>query len=217
MSGKAKRTKRGKNWRKVHSSDGYVREAVRLGVRSRSYFKLQEIDQHYRLFDGNQKVLDLGAAPGGWCQYVVTRVGSDGKVYAVDILEMKPLNNVHFIHCNITEQESRDKLALVLGGQTVDVLLSDIAPNLTGNSAMDSRNFWDVYDAIFDVCELVLVHGGSLVFKFFQDQDSISLKNQLESKFRSCTIFKPKASRSRSQESYLVARGWLRTNTPLAE
>ena len=190
----------------MQDSDGFVREAVRLGVRSRSYFKIQEIDRKFKLFSRDQTVLDLGASPGGWCQYAVSQIGSGGVVYAVDVLELKQLDQVQFIRCDITDQQSRKSLVSVMESQKVDLLLSDMAPNLTGNASVDSRNFSDLYEAIFDVCRLVLEQGGTLVFKFFQDQESINLKRQCESQFDSCSIFKPKASRSRSQESYMIAR-----------
>ena len=206
MSGNARRSKRSSDWRNMQDSDGFVREAVRLGVRSRSYFKIQEIDRKFKLFSRDQTVLDLGASPGGWCQYAVSQIGSGGMVYAVDVLELKQLDHVQFIRCDITDQQSRKSLVSVMESQKVDLLLSDMAPNLTGNASVDSRNFSDLYEAIFDVCRLVLEQGGALVFKYFQDQESINLKRQCESQFDSCSIFKPKASRSRSQESYMIAR-----------
>ncbi len=205
MARSVRRSTRSSNWRNMQDSDGFVREAVRLGVRSRSYFKLQEIDHRFNLFSVNQTVLDLGASPGGWCQYAVSRIGAGGKVYAVDILEFKPLDQVHFIRSNIIEQQSRKDLSLTIGNQKTDLILSDMAPNLTGISSVDSRNFSDLYEAIFDVCGLALGIGGTLVFKFFQDQDSDILKRDCESRFETCSVFKPKASRSRSQESYMIA------------
>ena len=194
----------------MQDSDGFVREAVRLGVRSRSYFKIQEIDRKFKLFSRGQTVLDLGASPGGWCQYAVSQIGPGGMVYAVDVLELKQLDQVQFIRCDITDQQSRKSLVSAMESQKVDLLLSDMAPNLTGNASVDSRNFSDLYEAIFDVCRLVLEQGGALVFKYFQDQESINLKRQCESQFDSCSIFKPKASRSRSQESYLIAKLYFR-------
>ncbi len=205
MAKTARSSKRSSSWRNMQDSDGYVREAVRLGVRSRSFFKLQEIDHRFNLFSLNQTVLDLGASPGGWCQYAVSRIGTGGTVYAVDILELKPLDQVHFIRSNIIEHQSRKDLSLAIGIQKIDLILSDMAPNLTGISSVDSRNFSDLYDAIFDVCSLTLGNGGTLVFKFFQDQDSVILKRKCEFRFETCSIFKPKASRSRSQESYMIA------------
>ena len=193
----------------MQDSDGFVREAVRLGVRSRSYFKIQEIDRKFKLFSRDQTVLDLGASPGGWCQYAVSRIGPGGLVYAVDVLELKHLDQVQFIRCDITNQQSRKSLVSAMESQKVDLLLSDMAPNLTGNASVDSRNFSDLYEAIFDVCRLVLEQGGALVFKYFQDQESIRLKRQCESQFDSCAVFKPKASRSQSQEAYIVARRYL--------
>ena len=194
----------------MQDNDGFVREAVRLGVRSRSYFKLQEIDHKFRLFRPGQTVLDLGASPGGWCQYAVNQIGLSGTIYAVDVLEMKPIDRVHFIQCDISRSESVEELGAVIDGGKVDVVLSDMAPNLTGNASIDSRNFSDLYEAIFNVCHCVLTTGGHLVYKFFQDEDSRMLKEQCGSLFAECMVFKPKASRSRSQESYMVAQRYER-------
>lgn len=205
MTNTARRSKRSSSWRNRQDSDGYIREAVRLGVRSRSYFKIQEIDHRFNLFSLNQTVLDLGASPGGWCQYAVSRIGPGGTVYAVDILELRPLEQVHFIQSDIIGSQCRKDLSLAIGSRKIDLILSDMAPNLTGISSVDSRNFSDLYEAIFDVCSLVLAKGGTLVFKFFQDQESIDLRRRCKTQFDTCAVFKPKASRSRSQESYMIA------------
>ncbi len=196
-------------WRQMQENDGFVREAARLGVRSRSYFKIEEIDRRFELFKQGQTVLDLGASPGGWSQYASSRIGSQGRVIAVDLLDMKPLNQVCFMQCDITQQQAVDELTSAIGETQVNVVLSDMAPNITGNSTIDSRNFSEIHEAIFNVCRTAMAGQGSLVFKFFQDNESSALREMCAAQFADCKFYKPKASRSKSQEAYMIAKGFI--------
>ena len=193
----------------MQENDGFVREAARLGVRSRSYFKIEEIDRRFELFKQGQTVLDLGASPGGWSQYASSRIGSQGRVIAVDLLDMKPLNQVCFMQCDITQQQAVDELTSAIGETQVNVVLSDMAPNITGNSTIDSRNFSEIHEAIFNVCRTAMAGQGSLVFKFFQDNESSALREMCAAQFADCKFYKPKASRSKSQEAYMIAKGFI--------
>ena len=214
MSSSRKRaSKSSSQWRQRQDSDGFVRESQRLGLRSRSYFKIEELDKKYRLLKKGQTVVDLGASPGGWSQYVASRIGADGVVFAVDLLEMKPLQGVDFIQCDITQEESLNRLISVIGDRQVNLVLSDMAPNISGNSVIDSRNFSELQQAIFGVCKRLFSDGGSLVFKFFQDFESAELKKGCLTIFSSCELFKPKSSRSKSREVYMVARGFQKGTT----
>ena len=195
-------------WRQMQENDGFVREAARLGVRSRSYFKIEEIDRRFELFKQGQTVLDLGASPGGWSQYASSRIGSQGRVIAVDLLDMQPLNQVCFLQCDITQQQAVDELTSAIGEKQVNIVLSDMAPNITGNSTIDSRNFSEIHEAIFNVCCTVMAEQGSLIFKFFQDNESSVLREVCAVQFADCKLYKPKASRSKSQEAYLIAKGF---------
>ena len=195
------------NWHQTHQRDEFVRRASRIGVRSRSYFKLEQLDQKFKLLRKGQRVLDLGAAPGGWSQYALTRVDEQGKVFACDILNMQPLNSVYFIQCNLLDNESIASLTKTVGGKSVDLIMSDMAPNITGNSSIDERNFSDLHDAIFELCELTLVRSGSLVFKLFQNEQTASLKKGCAALFSFCQSYKPSASRAKSKELYIVAKG----------
>ena len=196
-------------WRQMQENDGFVREAARLGVRSRSYFKIEEIDRRFELFKQGQTVLDLGASPGGWSQYASSRIGSQGRVIAVDLLDMKQLNQVCFMQCDITQQQAVDELTSAIGETQVNVVLSDMAPNITGNSTIDSRNFSEIHEAIFNVCRTAMAGQGSLVFKFFQDNESSALREMCAAQFADCKFYKPKASRSKSQEAYMIAKGFI--------
>ena len=195
-------------WRQMQENDGFVREAARLGVRSRSYFKIEEIDRRFELFKQGQTVLDLGASPGGWSQYASSRIGSQGRVIAIDLLDMQPLNQVCFMQCDITQQQAVDELTSAFGERQVNVVLSDMAPNITGNSTIDSRNFSEIHEAIFNVCRTAMAEQGSLVFKFFQDNESSVLREVCAAQFADCKLYKPKASRSKSQEAYMIAKGF---------
>ena len=205
---KQRQNRSSSQWRQMQENDGFVREAARLGVRSRSYFKIEEIDRRLELFKQGQTVLDLGASPGGWSQYVSSRIGSQGRVIAVDLLDMQPLNQVCFMQCDITQQQAVDELTSVIGERQVNVVLSDMAPNITGNSTIDSRKFSEIHEAIFNVCRITMAEHGSLVFKFFQDNKSSMLREVCAAQFADCKFYKPKASRSKSQEAYMIAKGF---------
>ena len=203
-----RRKKASAQWLKAQNKDRYVREAVRRGFRSRSYFKIEELDRKFKLFKQGHMILDLGAAPGGWSQYAASRVAPKGTVYAIDLLEMKPLDHVHFIQCDMTALESLQSLPSVCAERRIDVVLSDMAPNITGNTSIDSRNFADIYDSIFEACSLTLCDAGKLVFKFFQDAETREVQERFRSVFTSLKVVKPSASRSKSQESYMIGTGY---------
>ena len=206
---KQRQNRSSSQWRQMQENDGFVREAARLDVRSRSYFKIEEIDRKFELFKQGQTVMDLGASPGGWSQYASSRIGSQGRVIAVDLLNMKPLNQVCFMQCDITQQQAVDELTSAIGERQVNVVLSDMAPNITGNSTIDSRNFSEIHEAIFNVCRTAMAGQGSLVFKFFQDNESSALREMCAAQFADCKFYKPKASRSKSQEAYMIAKGFI--------
>ena len=217
MSGSSKRPV--SKWQRFRQKDAFVRNASRLGVRSRSFFKLEELDQQFKLLKSGMKVLDLGASPGGWSQYAQSRVGKNGMVLATDILSMQPISGVQFIQCDLASNDAPMKLFDHLKQRKVDLVLSDMAPNITGNATIDSRNYFDLYAAIFKVCEVVLIESGSLAFKFFQTAETSILKQNCKILFDSCKIYKPQSSRSTSQESYMVSRNYHPQNlaeSPLA-
>ena len=195
-------------WKDARSRDVYVKNAARLGLRSRSYFKLEELDQKYQILKLGQRVLDLGATPGGWSQYSLTRVGDQGIVVAADILAMKPLKGVKFVHCDINERHSINSLCNAINGQKFEVVMSDMAPNITGNPSIDANNYAKLYESIFRICHSVLSAKGTLVFKIFQDESISQIKAKCIENFTQCRFHKPKASLPNSKEIYLIASNY---------
>jgi len=194
--------------KRAHEKDRYVREAGRIGARSRAYFKLQHIDQKHKIFADAQTVIDLGASPGGWSQYAASKVGPNGKVIAIDLLDMKEIAGVDFFQGDITSSQVTERINSALAGRGADAVLSDMAPNISGNCLVDARNYAEIYQAVFEVCGKALADGGSLVLKFFQTNESKQLKDLCSAVFAECRIQKPLSSRGASQESYIVAKGF---------
>jgi 23S rRNA (uridine2552-2'-O)-methyltransferase len=190
-----------------HVADPYVRKARALGYRSRSAFKLAEIDRADRLFAPGQRVVDLGAAPGGWSQVAAERVGPGGRVIAVDLLEMAPLPGVTVIRGDFTAETVLRELEGALGGERVDLVLSDMAPNLSGVAASDQARSLHLCEL---ACEFSLAHlkpAGSLLLKAFQGAGFPELLQRLRASFERVDSRKPGASRRHSSEMYLLARG----------
>ncbi len=208
MSRSRTRKQKSSNWRQRQNRDSFVRQAHSKGLRSRAYFKLEEIDAKFRLLTPGAVVVDLGASPGGWSRYAASLIGPGGNVFAVDVLAMKPIEQVQFIHCDITMPDGFGQLCDAVGAQSANVVLSDMAPNLSGIASTDLAGFERLQDAIFDVCDHALAPGGSLAFKIFNDQQSAALKRRCLAEFKRCSSFKPKSSRSASSETYLIATGY---------
>ena len=185
-----------------------MREANRLGLRSRSYFKLEELNRKFSVVKEGMSVLDLGAAPGGWSQYASRIVGENGRVVAVDLLDMKPLPNVQFLQLDIAAENATKQIQAVLRNSPVDVVVSDMAPNITGIASTDALNFENLQEPMFKICTSVLRFGGNLIFKAFRDSEAVELKQKCLLQFEQCEFFKPKASRSRSSEFYVFAKNF---------
>ncbi len=217
MARSGSRKRKSSNWHTRQNRDPYVRNAQRRNLRSRAYFKLEEIDEKYNLFAPGQRVLDLGASPGSWSQFVASRIAPNGVIFAVDLLEMAPIDKVHFIKCDITSEDGMAKVREQVDQLSVNLVISDMAPNLSGIRAVDLANFERLHGAMFDVCRHALARGGSLVFKVFSDSDSLGLKRLCREMFSSCDFFKPKSSRAQSREFYLIAIGYGDSQTPRLE
>lgn len=166
------------------------------------------MDRKFGLFKPGLTVLDLGASPGGWSQYACSRVGRQGEVYAVDVLDMQPISGVEFLKSDMSDADAVERVTKWMGHSKAHIIISDMAPNITGNSAIDAENFSDLYIAIFDISVRMLADSGSLAFKFFQTDATAGLRRNAQLMFASSTVCKPKASRTRSQEAYLVAQGY---------
>jgi 23S rRNA (uridine2552-2'-O)-methyltransferase len=199
--------KSSKRWLAEHFDDHYVKLAQQQGFRSRSAFKLIELQEKHRLMRPGLTVVDLGAAPGGWCQVVLSLVGRRGQVFALDVLEMEPLPGVHFIHGDFTEDEPLQALETALEGATVDLVLSDMAPNISGMAVVDQARAMYLAELALEFCASRLKPGGDFVVKLFQGTDFDRFVRQVRDRFDKAQIVKPKASRPRSREVYLLARG----------
>jgi 23S rRNA (uridine2552-2'-O)-methyltransferase len=206
------RSKSSHQWLKKHFDDEFVKRAQREGWRSRAVYKLEEIDRKYRLIRPGMTVVDLGAAPGGWSQYVAKALAGKGRIIALDILEMQPLPGVEFIHGDFTEDEPLDLLMNSLGAEQVDLVLSDMAPNISGMQAVDQPRGIYLVELAMDFAAKVLAKKGNLLFKAFQGEGFEDVIKTLRGQYRTVLIRKPKASRPRSREVYVLAQGYSRVN-----
>jgi 23S rRNA (uridine2552-2'-O)-methyltransferase len=201
------KSKSSKRWLHEHFDDHYVKMAQQQGLRSRSAFKLLELQEKYQLIRPGMTVVDLGAAPGGWCQVLVPLVGKSGRVIALDILEMEPVAGVEFIHGDFTEEEPLQALESLLDGEKVDLVLSDMAPNMSGMAAIDQAKAMYLAELALEFVREHLKPGGDYVVKLFQGTDFDGYVREVRSMFEKVQVRKPKASRPRSREVYLLARG----------
>ncbi len=203
----ARRSKSSGRWLEEHFSDPFVQRAKDAGLRSRAAFKLEEIDAAEKLFSPGALVVDLGAAPGGWSQYAARRLAGNGAVYALDLLPMDAIAGVTFQQGDFREQAALDALLAELGGRRVDLVLSDMAPNMSGVDVVDQARAADLEALALDFARQVLRPGGVLVMKVFQGAGFQQLLADARRAFEGVRMRKPKASRQRSSETYLVARG----------
>ncbi len=201
------RSKSSDSWLKEHFDDYYVELAKKEGWRSRAVYKLQEIDDKDQLFKKGMCVVDLGAAPGGWSQWTVHKVGDQGEVFALDILPVEPFAGVTFIQGDFREDDVYNKLLESLAGRDVDVVMSDMAPNMSGNKSVDIPRSMYLVELCVDLADQVLKRNGDLLMKVFQGEGYNELIQTLRGKYQKVITRKPKASRPRSKEIYLLARG----------
>jgi 23S rRNA (uridine2552-2'-O)-methyltransferase len=197
-----------------HVADPYVQRAKTLGYRSRAAFKLIEIDARDRLFAAGQVVVDLGAAPGGWSQVAAQKVGARGCVVAIDVLDMAPLPGVAFVHGDFTAEPALRELERALAGRPVDLVLSDLSPNLSGVSTTDQARSTALAEHAVDFAAAHLKPGGALLVKTFQGAGFPALLRQVRASFARVSSRKPDASRSGSPEMYLLARGLRNPRSP---
>jgi len=202
------RTKSSSRWLQEHVNDPYVRQAKKDGYRSRSSYKLIELNQKDRLIRPGMLVMDLGSAPGGWSQVAAALVGDKGRVLATDILPMDPLVNVDFIQGDFREEAVLNQILEQLHGQKPDLVMSDMLPNISGISSADQAGAIYLLELALDMVRRVLKPGGSFVAKLFQGVGSDAYLKELRAAFEKVSIRKPAASRSRSREVYVVAKGF---------
>ena len=200
-----KKSKSSRQWLDRHFRDEYVRRAQKEGLRSRAAYKLLEIQERDRLLRPGQTVVDLGAAPGGWSQMAKRIVGPGGRVLALDILPMDPLEGVEFIQGDFREEQPLQELRQRLNGTRVDLVISDMAPNVSGMSAVDQPRAMYLCELALEFAREVLEPGGGFLVKIFQGEGFDQYIKELRSSFGRVVTRKPKASRSRSREVYLLA------------
>jgi 23S rRNA (uridine2552-2'-O)-methyltransferase len=200
------RKRSARQWHRQHQADPYVREAQAGGYRSRAIYKLMELDRRDRLFQSGMTVIDLGAAPGAWSQYAQSRVGPKGRVLALDRLPMDPIEGVTHIEGDFTEESTLAEIQGWVESHRVDLVMSDMAPNMSGVDAVDQPRSIHLVELALDLAERVLDPGGRFVAKAFQGEGFDALVRTLRGTFRVVAIRKPDASRDRSREVYLVAR-----------
>lgn len=197
-----------KDWlRKKREWDPYRDKAKKLGIRSRAYFKLKDIDKRYNLFRIGDIVIDLGAYPGGWLQYISERVGLDGYVIGVDLREIKEFEdrpNILTVKGDIFNKETIEKLLKVLEEKKVDVIVSDLSPNITGIWELDTERIYDYNMRVLQYIDRFLKTGGKTVIKSFEGRYSRKIINKVRDRFKWVRSYKPKASRKRSAEFYII-------------
>ena len=202
-----KRTKTSKAWMKEHVSDFFVKQARKEGYRSRAAYKLLEIIERDHILKSGMIVVDLGAAPGSWSQVASQRVGSKGKVIALDILEMSPLPGVEFIQGDFTEEIPLNELRKRLDGHQPDLIISDMAPNMSGIIISDQARSMYLAELALAFALEQLNYSGNFLVKVFQGRDFDQFLREMRMGFKSVMIRKPKASRDRSNELYLLGAG----------
>jgi len=203
-----KRTKSSARWLAEHAADPYVKRAHEEGWRSRAAFKLEEIQKSDRLLRPGMTVVDLGAAPGGWSQFAARYLAGKGRVIAVDVLEMPAIPGVEFIQGDFGEASVLEELERALGGARVDLVMSDLAPNMMGIADVDHDRSMYLVDLVVDFAAQNLRPGGDLLMKVFQGREFQPLIGRLRQTYESVKLRKPKASRARSAEVYVLARGY---------
>jgi 23S rRNA (uridine2552-2'-O)-methyltransferase len=201
------RSKSSTRWLQEHFSDPYVKRAQAEGWRSRAVFKLEELIERDRLLKPGMVIVDLGAAPGGWSQVARERLGEKGRVIALDILPMQGIGGVEFIHGDFREAAVLEQLKQALGGADVDLVLSDMAPNLSGMAAVDQPRSMHLVELAEEFAAVHLRPGGSFLTKVFQGEGFDDFVRRLRAGYQRVSIRKPKASRARSPEVYALAVG----------
>jgi len=201
------RTKSSQQWLQEHVNDPYVKQAQRDGYRSRASYKLLQLNEKDKLIRPGMLVVDLGSAPGGWSQVAARLVGEKGRVVATDILPMDPLANVEFVQGDFTEEAVLREILERLGGSQPDLIICDIAPNISGVDSADQASSMYLVELALDFARQALKPRGDFVAKVFQGAGSDAYLKDVRSSFDKVLVRKPAASRPRSREVYLVARG----------
>ncbi|MBK8816456.1 MAG: 23S rRNA (uridine(2552)-2'-O)-methyltransferase RlmE [Methylococcaceae bacterium] len=202
------RSKSSARWMQEHKDDEYVRLAQAQGYRSRAVFKIKEIQEKDKFIKPGMNVIDLGAAPGGWSQWVRPILGKKSKLIALDILPMEPIDGVEFIQGDFREDSVWQMLNSIVESGVIDLVLSDMAPNMSGNKAVDQPNSMYLAELSLDTAKASLEKGGAFLVKVFQGEGFDDFHREVQKHFEKVTIRKPKASRPRSNEVYILGTGF---------
>jgi 23S rRNA (uridine2552-2'-O)-methyltransferase len=203
-----KRSKSSKRWLEEHFSDVYVKKAQEEGYRSRAVYKLKEVDDKEHILRPGMSIVDLGAAPGGWTQYVTQRLQGNGRVVALDILPMDSLPDVTVIQGDFQDDATLAQLTQLIPQQSLDLILSDMAPNMSGNAAVDIPRAMYLVELAFDFAKTMLRPGGMMLIKIFHGAGFDEILKEVRTNFAKVSVKKPQASRARSKETYLLAKGY---------
>lgn len=195
-----------RRWLREHFTDPYVKQAQQAGYRSRAVYKLLEIQERHHLFKSGMTVIDLGAAPGGWCQLVVNLIKPKGRLIALDLLPMEPIEGVDFIQGDFSDDLVLQALLEQLSASKADWVISDMAPNMSGNKGVDVPRSMYLSELALEFAIQVLHEKGGFLIKVFQGEGFDTLLNEIKGNFKIVSIRKPKASRGRSREVYILAK-----------
>jgi len=206
---KMAKSKSSKTWLKEHFDDEYVRRSQQEGYRSRAIYKLIEIDKKDRLVKPGMTIIDLGAAPGGWSEYCVKKMGKKGTMIALDILPMQPIEGVSIIEGDFREDAVFNELMAVMDNNKADLVISDMAPNITGMGSVDMPRAYYLCELALDLARQALNPGGGFLVKLFQGEGFEAYNKDLKSSFSKVVMRKPRASRARSREVYALASDFL--------
>jgi|TARA_B100001146_G_scaffold98781_1_gene87453 23S rRNA (uridine2552-2'-O)-methyltransferase len=203
------KNKSSKRWLQTQNKDLYVKKARKLDFRSRAIYKLQEIDEKDQLIKPNYCVVDLGSSPGSWSQYLSGIINSSGRIVAIDILPMNPIEQVLFISGDFTDEIIQKQCLKEVGEYGADLVISDMAPNLTGIRVTDQSRNMAIAELVYDFSTQILKPGGDLLVKLFEGDGTYEYRQLLKEKFAKVLVRKPKASRDQSREFYVLARSYV--------
>ncbi|VFP85996.1 Ribosomal RNA large subunit methyltransferase E [Buchnera aphidicola (Cinara pseudotaxifoliae)] len=203
-----KKLNKSNNWLRKHFADPYVRERNKKNLRSRSWFKLKEINESEKIFNIGMKVIDLGSNPGGWSEYALQKIGNSGIIFAYDILPMRPLKQVTFFCEDVTDIYVQKKIFFSLKKNSWNVVMSDMSPNTSGFSIVDNANIFKLNDVALKISMHALLKNGCLIMKLFQGCGFNMHIQKIFDIFKLVKIYKPRSSRFNSREVFIVARGF---------
>lgn len=193
-------------WARRHMNDPYVKKATSQGYRSRAVYKFKEIDDQDKLVKSGMVVVDLGCAPGGWSQYIARKFGDSVTVIGIDLLPMDPIDNVTFIQGDFQDPEVLAQLDEILDGREIDLVISDMAPNITGVRSVDEAQYEGLLDSVLYFCDQRLKTGNHLLVKLFEGSAAHYYRREVKSRFKSGVVRKPGASRAKSREYYFLTK-----------